>query len=76
MTNPGAEKTARRFRLCRTLCRLSALCFGLAALSIIGASMMGHSFSLYIGQIGMLLSCCVLMLITARACGKTSADQD
>jgi len=75
MNNPDAEKTARRLRLRRTLYRVSALCFGLAALAMIGAAIMGQSFRRYAGQIGMLISFCALCLIMARACDKTAPDQ-
>lgn len=75
MTNPDAEKTARRFRLGRTLWRLSALCFGLAALALIGAALLGPSIGRYAGQIGVMISFCALCLIMARTCDKSSPDK-
>ena len=75
MTNSDAEKKVRRLRLRRTLCRLSALCFGLAALALIGAALMGQSFGRFAGQILLMISLCALSLIAARACGKPPPDQ-
>lgn len=67
MTDPDAEKTGRRLRLRRNLCRVSALGFGLAALALLGAAFMGQSFGRFAGQIVMLISFCAFSLLMARA---------
>ena len=67
----GHAARVRGLRLRRNAYRVAALAFGLAALAVIGAAIMGHSFTRYAGQMLLMISLCAVSLIAARACGKS-----
>lgn len=67
----GQALRVRSLCLRRNVCYVAALAFGLAALAVIGAAIMGSSFARYAGQMLLMISLCAVSLIAARACGKS-----
>lgn len=67
----GNAARVRGLRFRRNAYRVAALAFGLAALAVIGAAIMGHAFTRYAGQMLLMISLCAVSLIAARACGKS-----